>query len=307
MAKGSPFTSLCAQMSRLARPRRVDLHVHTTASDGEYTPSQVVALARQAELCAVAISDHDTLAGIAEARAAAAAFTHPDIEVVPAVEITTVYEKRELHLLGYFVQTERTEFAAAMERMCMRRRDRFREYIARLAERGTAIPADRVALVEEACASLGRRHIAGLLVACRHAKTRNEAFQRFLGPLRGLVGPKEMLPIEEAIALVRAAGGVASLAHPPLDFADEHFARLASFGLDAVESEYAWGRSAPRTRLRDVAERFGLLVSGGSDCHGPEPVDRRIGTYSISADDLNRLRDRAGSAIRAVGAAASGC
>jgi predicted metal-dependent phosphoesterase TrpH len=274
-------------MAKLALPSRADLHVHTTASDGEYTPSQVVALARQAGLCAVAITDHDTLAGIAEACEAA-----NGLEVVPAVEITTEMGGREFHLLGYFVQPDHPELTATMHRLCERRRERFHDYIAKLSERGLAIPSDRAALVEAATVSLGRRHVAGLLISCRLAKTRNEAFHRMLSPLRGLVRPKELLPIGEAIELVHAAGGVASLAHPPPDFSEEQFRELATLGLDAIESEYAWGRSSPRTRLRELASRLGLLTTGGSDCHGPDPAVRQIGTYSVSADEVERLRER---------------
>src|SRR3954470_16148199 len=109
MPRSSPFTQLWSRLAVLNGPRRADLHVHTTASDGEYTPSQVVALARQAGLCAVAITDHDTLAGYAEAREAASGFKHPELEVVPAVEITTEFSGREFHLLGYFVQPDHPE------------------------------------------------------------------------------------------------------------------------------------------------------------------------------------------------------
>src|SRR5262249_18478440 len=232
------------------------------------------------------------------------------IEVVPAVEITTMFENRELHLLGYFVRPDHPELTAALHRLCERRRERFRDYVAKLAKRGAVIPADRAALVEEATASLGRRHVAGLLLACRLAKTRNEAFHRFLGPLRASVLPKDTLPIGEAIRLVHAAGGVASLAHPPPDLTEEDFIRLRDFGLDAIETDYAWGRSSPRTRLRELAGRLGLLVTGGSDCHGPDPADRRIGTYAITADELERLRQRcgrSGSADRMGQGAVSGC
>src|SRR5262245_47817304 len=129
MARRSPFTALCSQLARLSLPRRADLHVHTTASDGEYTPSQVVALARQAGLCAVAITDHDTLAAVNEAMAAARDFTHPAIEVVPAVEITTTFERRELHLLGYFVRPDHPELLSPLRRLCDRRRERFPDYV----------------------------------------------------------------------------------------------------------------------------------------------------------------------------------
>ena len=297
MTKRSPFTLLCQQTARLARPRRADLHVHTTASDGEYTPSQVVALAKQAGLCAVAVTDHDTLAGVAEAVAAARTLPMPAVEVVPGVEITTAFDGRELHLLGYFVRPDDPALAAALARVCDRRRERFRDYVAKLADRGHVVPADRAALVERATVSLGRRHVAGLLVACGIARSRNEAFHRFLGPLRGTVAEKELLPIGDAIRLVHAAGGATSLAHPPADLTDDQFARLHAAGLDAVESEYAWRQSAPANRLRAVAARLGFATTGGSDCHGPDPANRRVGTYAITADGLERLRERCGGGV----------
>jgi len=292
--KRSPFTALCQQVARLAKPRRADLHVHTTASDGEYTPSQVVALAKQAGLCAVAVTDHDTLAAVAEAVATARTLSGPVIEVIPGVEITTEFDGRELHLLGYFVRTDHAELCTTLARLCARRRDRFRDYIARLAANGHAIPPDRARLVEEATASPGRRHVAKLLLDCGFARTRDEAFHRFLGPLRGTVMAKELIPIGDAIALAHAAGGVASLAHPPPTLTDDQFDRLAALGLDAVEAEYAWRRSSPGNRLRRTAARLSLATTGGSDCHGPDPAHRRIGTYAVTGDDLERLRERCG-------------
>ena len=294
MPRRQPFTALCRQVARLGEPSRADLHTHTTASDGAYTPQQVVAFARQAKLGAVAVTDHDTLAGVAEAVDGAHGLTHPAIEVIPGVEITTELAGRELHLLAYFVRTDHAELNAALERLCVRRRERFREYVAALANRGLAISADRAALVEAASVSLGRRHVAGLLVACRFATTLHEAFHRYVGKLRGEVGPKLRLPIGEAIALAHDAGGVTSLAHPPPDFTEEQFAALAAVGLDAVEAEYEWGRSSRTGRLREVAARHGLLVSGGSDCHGPIPPRRGIGSHSVTSVELDRLRQRCG-------------
>jgi predicted metal-dependent phosphoesterase TrpH len=291
--KHEPFTALCRQLAGLRSARRADLHAHTTASDGDFTPSQLVALARQANLAAVAVTDHDTLAGVPEAAATARGLTHPDVEVVPGVEVTAEFDGREVHLLGYFVRTDHAELNAALGRLCARRRERFRDYLAKLAADGITIPEDRAKLVEGASASLGRRHVAGLLLACGVARSRNEAFGRFLGPLTGKVIPKERLPVADAIGLVHTAGGAASLAHPPAEFADDDFRRLRECGLDAIEVEYPWGRSSPAARLREVAERFGFLVTGGSDCHGPEPAPRRVGSHGVSADQLARLRDRA--------------
>lgn len=269
MPKRNPLTALCQQAARPAARVRADLHVHTTASDGDYTPSQVAVLAKQAGLAAVAVTDHDTLAGIAEAAEAAAGLPGWNrVEVIPGVEITTELDGRELHLLGYFVAPDHPGLSAALARLCDRRRERFRDYLAKLAAAGTPVPAERAAPVEARSPSLGRRHVAGLLVACGFARSRGEAFGRFLHPLKGSILPKERLPVGEAIGLVHAAGGVASLAHPPADLTDDDLDRLAAAGLDALETEYAWGRSGPAGRLRRAAARLGLAATGGSDCHG---------------------------------------
>jgi 3',5'-nucleoside bisphosphate phosphatase len=294
MPKHSPFTALCSQLARLNEPRRADLHVHTTVSDGAYTASQVVAHARQAGLAAVAVTDHDTLAAIPDAVATARSLSHPEIEVVPGVEITTEFGGRELHLLAYFVRSDHAGLNATLDRLCARRRERFRDYLSKLAARGMAIPEDRAKLVEAASPSLGRRHVAGLLVACRFAHTVHDAFHRHLGKLRAEVLPKDLLPIEEAIALVHEAGGVASLAHPPTAYGDDEFRRLRDLGLDALEAVYPWGRSSQTERLREVARRVGLLISGGSDCHGPIPAHRKIGSHAVTTEELERLRERCG-------------
>ncbi|HYH68053.1 MAG TPA: PHP domain-containing protein [Urbifossiella sp.] len=287
----SPFTALCSQLHRLASPPRADLHVHTTASDGEYTPSQVAALAREAGLSAVAVTDHDTLAGVAEARDAASSFGGKPLEVVSGVEISTDLDGRELHLLGYFVRHDHAELSDALRRVCERRRDRFFDFVAKLAANGTVIPADRAELIAARTASVGRRHIAGLLVACGFTGNVNGAFYRYLHPIRAAVVPKITIPVEDAIRLIRAAGGASSLAHPP-DLTDEQFDRLRAAGLDGIESEYPFGRSSPGGRLRSIATRLGFVRTGGSDCHGPNPAHRRVGSTAVPLEHLDELRRR---------------
>jgi len=292
MPRTSAYTLAASRLAQLAQPSRADLHAHTTASDGEFTPSQVVAHARLAKLCAVAITDHDTLAGVEEAQTAAG--TH--LTLVPGVEISSLFGGREVHLLGYFVRTDHAELNTALAKMCAARRERFRSFVEVLRHAGHAIPEDRVQIVEAATVSLGRRHVAGLLVACGTARTRTDAFHTLLSRVRGQTVPKVLVPVEEAIALVRSAGGVSSLAHPPRDLTDEQFDQLRGFGLNAVEAVYPWGRHSPIKRLRETARRLGFAISGGSDCHGPEPAGRRIGSYAITADELAELAARRESA-----------
>jgi len=289
MPRRSPFTSVGSQLAALARPRRADLHLHTTRSDGEFTPAQVAAFAQQAGLAAIAVTDHDTLAAVAEVRKAAP----EQLEVIAGVEISAEFAGREVHLLGYFIRTDHAELNSALTRVCDRRRERFRDYVAKLADRGHRLPEESVSRIEHTTPSLGRRHIASLLVECRITHNRTEAFHRFLGPLRGEVLPKVLVPVEEAIHLVHAAGGVASLAHPSAELADDAFRSLAGYGLDAIEVEYPWGRNSRTTTLREVARRFGFAVSGGSDCHGPDPAHRRIGSHGINPEELETLRGRA--------------
>lgn len=294
MPRRSPYTQLGIRFAQLAAPARADLHTHTVTSDGEYTASQVVALARQAGLRAVAVTDHDTLAGVAEARGAAG----DAVEVVPGVEISTTFAGREFHLLGYFVRTDHDALNAVLAAVCESRRERFREFVALLRDRGVSVAEDRARLMEGSCASLGRRHVANLIVGCGAARDRTDAFQRFVNPLARCVRPKALVPLEEAIGLVHAADGVASLAHPPGDLSDEQFTTFRDFGLDALEVIYPWGRSSPAARLREVAAKFGFAVSGGSDCHGPEPAHRRIGSCAITSEQLEALRARRGCAVR---------
>lgn len=285
MPRRQPFTALCSQLAKLEYQRFADLHIHTTASDGEYTPSQVVALARQAGLKCAAITDHDTFAAIAEAQQTAAEF----IEIVAGVEISTEYAGRELHLLGYFIRLDHAELNARLAEVLVSRRERFRDYITHLSKRGVDLPPDRVKHVESITSSLGRRHVAALLVATGHAQNQTEAFHRVLGPLNRQVIPKKLVPIPEAIQLVKDAGGVASLAHPP-ELLESDFQFLASCGLGAVEVDYPGNNKTGKAHLREMANRLGISVTGGSDCHGGHPTYRRIGSHGISQDELEHLR-----------------
>jgi predicted metal-dependent phosphoesterase TrpH len=284
MPARQPFTALCQLAARGPHAGRVDLHVHTTHSDGSYTPAQVVDLARRAGLAALAITDHDTLGGVPETRTTAVGSS---VELVAGVEITAEYRQRELHLLGYFVALDCTPLNDALDDIRRHRVERFQEMIERLRGRGVSLDGDqqRVPGTPEA---LGRRHLAELLVRARRVATVREAFQRYLGDRGGVAVPKKRLPVAEAIALVRQAGGVAAWAHPPYDGTQEQLAELAEVGLGAVEAEYPDLRRSRTLELREWAKCLGLAISGGSDCHGPGR--RGVGSCTISAAEFARLR-----------------
>ena len=212
MPARQPFTALCQAAMRPRTSGRADLHLHTTHSDGSYTPVQVVELARRSGLAAVAITDHDTLAGVLPARTAAVG---TEVKVIAGVEITAEFLGRELHLLGYFVNLEDGPLNAALERLRTARVGRFWDMVERLRACGVSLDEQELRTRAESGA-LGRRHIAEMLIQARRAGSMREAFQRYLGDKGRIAVPKLRLPVEEALTLVRGAGGVAAWRTRPM-------------------------------------------------------------------------------------------
>jgi predicted metal-dependent phosphoesterase TrpH len=283
MPKRQPFTALCQLAARGPRAGRADLHIHTTFSDGTYTPAQVVELARRAGLSAIAITDHDTLGGVPAAQAAAP----PGLEVIAGVEITTEYRDRELHLLGYFVRPDCPVLTAALDRIRRHRVLRFHEMVRRLRACGVDLHDDALAGLD-AQDTLGRRHLAEVLVRSGKVGSVREAFALYLKDGGRAEAPKLRLAVAEALRLVSGAGGVSAWAHPPALCTRETLAELRGLGLNAVEADYPELRRSRTLELRRWAAELGLAVTGGSDCHGPGK--REIGCCTISDEELRRLR-----------------
>jgi predicted metal-dependent phosphoesterase TrpH len=281
----SSFTRLCQLVAGLADSGRADLHVHTTHSDGLFTPEEVVERARRAGLVAVAITDHDTLSGVAVARAVARG-----IEVITGVEITAEYQGRELHLLGYFVRPDNAGLSAALAAVRRQRGERFELIAGRLRGAGLSVEEEAIRAWRAGGATLGRRHLARMLVESRQAGSLFDAFSRHLNTPEIQAVPKLRLPVAAAITLVKDAGGVSSWAHPPSDVTEEQLRELRAFGLGAVEAEYPWPKPAHGKRLRELAREIGLTVTGGSDCHGPQPNSRAVGAKGVSRSELDRIR-----------------
>lgn len=290
MPRGQPFTRMCQALARPPAAARADLHVHSTCSDGLYSPEQLVDLARRTGLSALAITDHDTCAAFHPARQAAPS----SLEVVPGVEITCEHRERELHLLGYFFDPEDAALLAALDSLRASRARRFRALLEGLATLGIPLRWDEADATRTV--AFGRRHLAEMLVAQGYAADVQDAFRRHLHERGRLQVDKQRLPVAEAIALVRAAGGVTSWAHPPQNAALQELIALKEMGLHAVEAGFPACRPARSKQLREWATHLGLAVTAGSDCHGPEPARRGVGSVTASPAEVESLRAMANSA-----------
>ncbi len=268
----------------------IDLHLHTTASDGTLAPAALVARAAAAGLTILSVTDHDTTAGLDEAGEAAAA---RGLTLVSGIEITAVENGRDVHVLGYFIDPH----AQALARFLARQREDRLERVTRMGERLRAIgcPVDLDPLLRAAASrtgcSIGRPQVADALVRAGHARDRDDAFDRLLREGGAAYVPRAGESPEFVIGAIREACGIASLAHPGLLGQDELIPRLARAGLAAVEVCHSDHDEAAERRYRDLASRLGLAVSGGSDYHG-DGFRRAatLGVVTLPACDYERLR-----------------
>ncbi len=243
--------------------RRVDLHAHTLFSDGELTPARLVERARGRGVIALAITDHDTVAGLEEGRAACG----DDIAFVPGIEISCSRAGADLHLLGYFVAADHAPLLTRLERFRHERVERAGAILERLESLGVPLELDDV-LGRAGGGVVGRPHIARALVDAGHADHLEDAFRRFLGARGAAFVPRPAFSPAEAIALVRDSGGVAVLAHPGAQL-DEAVAReLVTVGLQGVEVWHPVHANATQRRWLAFTRRHQLLATGGSDYHG---------------------------------------
>jgi predicted metal-dependent phosphoesterase TrpH len=273
---------------------RIDLHVHTTASDGRYSPSEIVRIAAERGLSAIAITDHDTVDGIAEALDAARAF--PGLTMVPGVEISADSTEGEIHILGYFVDFASEEMKAALEKSRNSRQVRADAMLARLGELGINVSRDRV--IELAgSASLGRPHIARAMLEKGHVSSLHEAFEKYIGHGRPAYVRREKMAPEDAVRLVSGAGGLAALAHPFTAVGYKALiARLKPTGLAAIEAYYNGYNEDDIAMLVSIAKKYDLVPTGGSDYHGlEENAETSLGGVDIPYDTVKQLTELAQS------------
>ena len=268
----------------------IDLHLHTTASDGLLPPRELVHRAADAGLTTIAVTDHDTIGGLEEAAQAGSGL---GVRVVPGIEITAVENARDVHVLGYFLDPGSTVLRQFLQAQRSDRVRRVRAIAVRLADLGYGIDVEP--LVEAALRggrSIGRPAIADALVAAGHCVDRNDAFARLLGRGRPAFVVRSGMAGAAVLETIHAAGGLASLAHPGIAADDELIHSFAAAGLDAIEVWHSDHSPEQQIYYAALADRLGLARSGGSDYHG-DGLHRasRLGGVQLPAAEFARLEE----------------
>lgn len=271
----------------------IDLHTHSLVSDGTDTPTELVANAAAAGLKAVALTDHDTFDGLAEAAAAGERY---GVEVVPGMELSCSRGGQSVHLLAYGADPADTALAEEMVRVRDGRSDRLRPVLAKLAELGVPVSEESVLSFVGTSPSVGRPHIADALVAAGHVRDRREAFDKYLADGGPAHVTRYTIDVARGIDLVHGAGGVAVIAHPwgrgreevlPPEVLEQ---LVAEHGLDGIEVDHQDHDAAARAGLRQLVERLGVLGTGSSDYHGTGKTEHDLGCNVTDPDTYARLR-----------------
>jgi len=266
--------------------RFADLHLHTNFSDGTYSPEQLVEQAQRHGLAALALTDHDTVEGCA--RTAVACQT-AGIEFLPGTELTAEQDGNELHILGYGLEVDHPRLLQELATFQSVRQDRIREMVARLNQHKVPLAAEAVFALAN-CRSPGRPHVARALVQAGLCSSLDEAFERFLKKNRPAWVPKFKMSASHAIELIHLAGGVAVMAHPGLNRTDEVIPSMVDAGLDGIECFHTKHSTLQSEHYLQIADRFGLLITGGSDCHGLSKGKPLIGTVKLPYEHVARLK-----------------
>lgn len=274
---------------------KVDLHLHSTHSDGNWTPSQLVAHAIDIGMSVIALTDHDTVSGIDEALTAAS----DKLQVIPAVEINTVWNdaggvSQDVHILGYFIDKQNSILLELLQRQISARVEQVEKLVQILRDNGMKISLDQIRNIADD-SPIGKMHVTQAIVACGGAKDVTEAYTRYYDRNSKYFVKRESVSPFDAIKAIHAAGGLTSIAHPhyssdltPLIY------ELVTDGLDAIEVYHSAHQAAHEADLLQLARKLNLLVTGGSDCHGPWGEHASLmGTVAIPStivEELSSLR-----------------
>ncbi|MCR4430588.1 MAG: PHP domain-containing protein [Tepidanaerobacteraceae bacterium] len=264
---------------------KIDLHIHTTFSDGRLTPVEVVQTSRILGLKAIAITDHDTVDGIQ--LAVDEAEKYKDIEVVPGIEINTYYKEQDVHILGYYIDYKSTELRNILSNILQKRLARVLKIAEKLKQLGIDIGFDEINK-KAAGPSLGRPHIAQVLIEKGYAASMEEAFVKFLNPDRPAFVPRYKLTPFNAVDIIKKSKGIPVLAHPGLLYEMQIIKDLVDYGIMGIEVYHKNHTPSQVDFLIDFATRKNLLMTGGSDSHGEYPL--LLGTLDVPWGFLQRLK-----------------
>jgi len=270
----------------------IDLHLHTTCSDGRDTPEAVVQSALLFDLRAISITDHDTMAGHVRAQHTAKAEGY-DLDIIPGIELSAVEGRSAVHILGYGVDPAHASFTAVLQDICMERHTRAQAIVERLQAMDVPLTMAAVEYTADG-APITRAHIAEALVMNHHVGTYAEAFERYLSNDAPAFIPHGKLSPEEAIACIHDAGGIAVMAHPVLTRRDELVAGMVRHGLDGIEIIHPSHTPASVRFYHNLAAKHGLIVTGGSDYHGRGRGSNLMGTLTAPMWMLGWLLRRIG-------------
>lgn len=265
----------------------MDLHTHTNASDGEHSPEELIALARDRNIAVLALTDHDTTAGIE--RALAAAEEAGDIELIPGVELSTDVPGHEIHVLGYYVDWRDPDFQVMINRFRDGRVGRAELIVKKLADLGAPISFTRVQEIA-GDGAIGRPHVAQALVEAGHVPDIKAAFDRYLANDKPAYVEHYSLPPSEAVKLILSANGVPVLAHPR--GIESYVPQLVKAGLIGLECYYPEYDDNVRSGLVSLAKQFGLIATGGSDFHGLHKMGHMsgLGEVNVPSQVVGKLR-----------------
>ena len=268
----------------------IDLHSHTSASDGQFAPDEQVALAAKAGITTLAVTDHDTVAAIAACTEAAKRL---GIRLIAGIEVSCALHRREVHILGHFIDPTHPDIASYAERLSRERRSRMEEMVGRLQAMQIPVTMADVEAVAKA-GSLTRPHLARALVDRRICSSVKDAFDRFLGDGKPAAVQKFETTVEEGIALIRAAGGTATIAHPGSSRVHKlELQRMVDAGLAGIEAIHRDHPPSQRELFTRWADELNLCVTAGSDFHGPQVApDRIFGSVTMRPEALAKLEGR---------------
>ncbi len=267
----------------------VDLHMHTTCSDGVYTPELILTKVRESGVVAFSVTDHDSVEAY---EYLGVNLTVDDPELVTGVELSVAVDGDDMHMHAYLFDLDSDEFNSALEDFQEKRNSRGRLMVQKLAEMGLVMPFE--AVEEKAQGKvIGRPHIGEAMVERNLVSTFDEAFGRYLGNGRPAYLPKAQMTPEEAIELIHRAGGIAVIAHPYIGQMNKHIEALSQIGLDGIEVYHYAHSKAQTEQLKHMADRLSLVSTGGSDFHGRNERDAKIGSQNVPAELLEQMKKRA--------------